>query len=310
MEIPVLTKFQNVLLGAALALILIAPTFAHAGRDSGPRLYADSQLVVRDRFSDEIIGNGPDIVFIPGLASSRDTWKAEAERLKDHYRVHLINVAGFAGEPARANANGPVFVPTAEALDAYLVEQHLAPAIVIGHSLGGTMVLYLAEKHGADIKKGLIVDALPFYGALMGGPTATVQSIEPIADKVRANPQGVFAEPKYSQMLKAMTVSANDQTLIRAWGKESDAKTLVDAMADDMTLDLRPGLASITVPLTLVYPDYAQNGMPKGTADAMYRGSYAADKTMAFDPVTDSLHFVMLDEPTQMDAALDAFLAN
>ena len=51
-------QFRNIVLGAALALALIVPSLAHA--DAGPRLFADSQLVVRDRFSDEIAGAGPD----------------------------------------------------------------------------------------------------------------------------------------------------------------------------------------------------------------------------------------------------------
>src|ERR1700749_5318245 len=126
--------FRNLSLGSLVALALIAPSWAHA---------ADPVTVIRDHFSDQIEGTGPDLIFIPGLASSRDTWKATAERLKAHYRVHLIQVAGFAGEPARGNAGGEVVVPTAEAIDAYLVEQKLTPAVVIGHSLGGTMTLYL-----------------------------------------------------------------------------------------------------------------------------------------------------------------------
>lgn len=297
-------KLRDFLIGAALAASTILPSRAD------PVLFpGQSAVIARDRFSDEIIGQGPDIVFIPGLAASRDTWKTQAERLKDHYRVHLINIAGFAGEPARANASGPVFVATAEALDTYLVEQHLTPATVIGHSLGGTMVLYLAEKHGTDLKKGLIVDALPFYGALMGGPTATAESMRPIADKIRAS-TSEMNDKQHAQMLASMAASQSNKDMIDTWGAESDLSTVRNAMADDMTLDLRPGLASITVPLTLVYPDYAQNGMPKGAADAMYRGSYAADKSMTFDPVTNSLHFVMFDEPAQMNAALDAFLAN
>ena len=68
-------------------------------------MYSDSTLVVQDRFSDEIVGRGPDLVFIPGLSSSREVWKATAERLKSHYRLHLIQVAGFAGEEPRANAS-------------------------------------------------------------------------------------------------------------------------------------------------------------------------------------------------------------
>ena len=46
------------------------------------RLFADSRLVVRDRFSDEVVGKGRTWSSCPGLASSRATWRATAERLR------------------------------------------------------------------------------------------------------------------------------------------------------------------------------------------------------------------------------------
>ncbi len=299
-----LTQKQNTLLKAiTLAGVLIAAELLH------PAKAEDSQIVTRDRFSDEIVGQGPDIVFIPGLASSRETWKAQAARLKSHYRVHLIQLAGFAGEPARTNASGPVLVPTAEALDAYLVETHLAPATVIGHSLGGTILIYLAEHHGADLRKAMIVDSLPFYATLMMGSTATSQAMKPMADGIRANPQAATGGARHDQMMKSMATSDADQAMISAWGKASDAGAVSNALADDLTLDLRPGLPSITTPITLVFPDYVPLGTPAGATVAMYHGAYATASTVSFVPATNSLHFVMLDQPAQFDAALDAFLA-
>jgi pimeloyl-[acyl-carrier protein] methyl ester esterase len=111
-----------------LLAVLVAITVASALMAT-PALAKSSHTIVLDRFSDEIIGKGPDIILIPGLASSRDTWKGQIGALASHYRIHLIQVAGFAGEPSRSNATGAVVVPTAEAIDAYLVSQHLAPAI-------------------------------------------------------------------------------------------------------------------------------------------------------------------------------------
>src|ERR1700742_3245896 len=164
-----MNRFLDLAIGAFLAAAVSIG--AARAADDPNRLYSDSTLMTRDRFSDEIVGTGPDLVFIPGLASSRLTWKAIAERLKAHYRLHLIQLAGFAGEPVRANAAGEVLIPTAEAIDAYMVEQHLPPATIIGHSLGGTTALYLAVHHGDHLKKVLIVDALPCACVLVGGPT-------------------------------------------------------------------------------------------------------------------------------------------
>jgi len=47
---------------------------------------------------------------------------------------------------------------------------------------------------------------------------------------------------------------------------------------------------------------------PPGTSDKIYRGDYAAVPHMTFVRADNSLHFIMLDQPAQLDAALNAFL--
>ncbi len=212
-------------------------------------------------------------MLIPGLASSRDTWKATAERLKTRYRLHLIQVAGFAGEPARANAGGEVVTATAEAIDVYLVEQHLTPATVVGHSLGGTMTLYLAEHHPDHLKKAMLVDTLPFFGTLMGGPNATAASMKAAADQVRARKEKM-TPAQYDQMMRNMATAPTDLATIKAWGTASDTTVVADAMADDMTLDLRPDLAKITTPITLMHPDYTALGTTARHDGASLQGCF------------------------------------
>ncbi|HTT99377.1 MAG TPA: alpha/beta hydrolase [Rhizomicrobium sp.] len=289
-------QLRNIGFGLLIAATLIAPTLAHA-----------DSTVVRDRFSDQIVGAGPDLIFIPGLASSRDTWKATAERLKAHYRVHLIQVAGFAGEPARGNASGEVVVPTAETIDAYLVGQKLTPAVVIGHSLGGTMTLYLAEHHPDHLKKAMLVDTLPYFATLMN-PAATVETMKPQADKVRSATEKMSPQ-QYDMMMKTMATAPADIATIKGWGAASDKGVIANATADDLMLDLRPGLATITTPITLLHPDYSAMEAPPGTTDAMYRKDYAAAPTVKVVEIGPSLHFIMFDQPAKFGAALDSFLA-
>ncbi|MDB5475894.1 MAG: alpha/beta hydrolase fold protein [Phenylobacterium sp.] len=294
---------------AALALASLAAAQAQAADPN--RLFPDSKIVVRDRFSDEIVGKGRDLVFIPGLASSRATWKATAERLRGKYRLHLIQIAGFAGEPTRANATGDVLVPTAEAIDAYLVEQKLSPATAVGHSLGGTTLLYLAQKHPDHLKKVLIVDALPFLGA-MQNPAATVDSVRPMAAKMRdgmlANTGPVTAASLEPQM-KAMSKDPASRRLITEWGVVSDRAVVARAMYDDLMLDLRPGLAAIKTPIVLLYPDNVPLGLPAGMMEKVYPMVYAPAVTVTPKVVANSQHFIMLDQPQAFAEALDAFLA-
>lgn len=301
----------KLLTALAAVLALAGPAAASAAADPN-KLFADSKVVVRDRFSDEIVGKGPDLVFIPGLASSRSTWKATAERLRGHYRLHLIQVAGFAGEPSRANAQGQVVIPTAEAIDAYLVEQKLTPAVVVGHSLGGTMTLYLAEHHPQHLKKAMMVDTLPFLATLAAGPDATVEKVEPGAAKMRdamlESAKTVTAESLAPQMV-AMSKLPERRREIAVWGAASDRTAVARAMYEDTTLDLRPGLSAIVTPMTLVHPDYTPVGAPAGTVDGTYRAAYAPAKTVIVKQAAESAHFVMFDNPVAFDAELDAFLA-
>jgi pimeloyl-ACP methyl ester carboxylesterase len=271
-----------------------------------PRLFADSKVIVGQRFSVEIVGQGPDVIFVPGLASSRETWRATAQRLRGRYRLHLVQVAGFAGEPARANASGDVLIPTAEALDAYIVSARLSPAVLVGHSMGGTIALYLAEHHPDHLKKALIVDALPFFAVTMIGPQATVESMKPVAERIRSSPPMTGAAQ--SKMLATMVTGDADRARVAGWAAASDGSVVGRALADDLTLDLRPGLASIVTPITVLYPDNLAVGMPAGAADGYYGAAFAALPHRTLKRVDHSLHFIMLDQPAVFAADLDEFL--
>jgi pimeloyl-[acyl-carrier protein] methyl ester esterase len=300
----------KVLAAAAALAVLAAAATAQTPADPN-RLFGDSRLVVRDRFSDEIVGKGPDLVFIPGLSSSRATWKATAERLRGNHRLHLIQVAGFSGEPARANATGDVLIPTAEAIDAYLVEQKLTPATLIGHSLGGTTALYLAEKHPEHLKKAMMVDALPFLPLMQGNPAVTVEQIRPLAVRIRDGmvAGGAGYETGVKSAVAGMVSGAADTQMVVGWGMASDPGVVGRAYYDDFLLDLRPGLAGLKTPLTLLYPDNVPNHAPPGMMEKVYPALYAAAPSVKPVVIADAKHFIMLDQPKAFADALDAFLA-
>ncbi len=300
------------LLAACAVLAFALPAVAAPGSADPNRVFTDSKLVVRDRFSDEVVGKGKDLVFIPGLASSRLTWKATAERLRGKYRLHLIQVAGFSGEPARGNGAGDVLIPTAEAIDAYLVEQKLTPAVVVGHSLGGTTILYLAQTHPTHFRKAMMVDALPFFGQLMGGPKATVDTIRPMATAMRD--QSVKADDAaYRQIMtpqiNGMVGGDADRAMVMGWTLASDRGVVARALYDDVTLDLRPNLAAVQTPIVLLFPDNVPNGGKPGQADGLYKLLYASAPTVKPQRIDASRHFIMLDQPKAFADALDAFLA-
>src|SRR5688500_6217570 len=71
------------------------------------------------RFSVQVRGTGRDVILIPGLTSGREVWNATVGAVPG-YRYHLIQVSGFAGEPARGNARGAVVEPLADEIARYI----------------------------------------------------------------------------------------------------------------------------------------------------------------------------------------------
>ena len=282
----------------ASAQVPLAPTAAAHAAGDPLRLFSDSRMITGPRISVEVVGSGRDIILIPGLASSRETWRRTAERLRARYRVHLVQVAGFAGEPPRANATGAFFEPVLADIDAYAAGLRTRP-IVMGHSLGGTLGLAMAERHPEHLSRLLIVDALPFFGVVMGGPSATVETVRPMAQAMRAQMRGRMPEAMARRMMAQMVTAPADVDRVIAWSMASEPSVVASATTDDMLADLRPGLASVRTPVTVLY---------ESALEAFIQAGYATLGPKTLVVIPDSKHFIMYDQPTRFDAEVDAFL--
>ncbi|MBB2203877.1 alpha/beta fold hydrolase [Gluconacetobacter takamatsuzukensis] len=289
--------------------LCVLPVFscalAHAAPAASPPVRIDGRIAVSTS------GVGPDVLLIPGLASSADVWRATVAHLAPHYRVHVVQVLGFAGTPVEANATGPVIAPVVAALHDYIATRHLQPVRVIGHSMGGLMGMLLALDHAPDIGRLMIVDALPFFGVVMGA--ADVASIEPRAHAMRAHlldqtqQELAAAQPAFMKNLVRSTGPAAAAAV--AASAASDHRVVGQALYDDMTTDLRGRIGAITVPVTMLYPWDETAGMPAAAVDQLYRTAFAPLKQAELKRIDDSRHFIMIDQPAAFQAAVDTFLA-
>jgi pimeloyl-ACP methyl ester carboxylesterase len=249
------------------------------------------------------------VILIPGLASSREVYAAEAKLLAPKYRLHLVQIAGFAGQPAGPNASGPILGPVVEELHKYIADNHLEHSPVIGHSMGGLLALMLADAHPGDAGKLLIVDALPFYG-LVFDPAATVEALhgqaQAMHDALIAMPAEQFAasQPLFSARLVA---SPDGQKAVSASSIASDRTVFANAMLEDLGTDLRPRLANIKTPAMVLYPYSAAQGTQAEVA-ALYTNAYKGMPNVQFTRIDDSQHFIMYDQPAAFHAAVVRFL--
>lgn len=229
------------------------------------------------RFSVDVVGQGPDVILVPGLGSSKATRDGTVAHLKNHYRLHVINLAGFAGEPAAGNAEGAVLAPTVEALHVYMTSHHLKP-IYFGHSLSGVIGLMLAKAYPQDETSLVIVDALPWYGMIFA-PQSNAATIELGAAQMRDGMMSASDDAFAANSIQSavMLVSApTDQATISSWSRSSDRKVFAKAFYEDLTTDLREDLSNIKTTVVLFYPFKASASFSLDQVDAFYKGAYAA----------------------------------
>jgi pimeloyl-ACP methyl ester carboxylesterase len=264
---------------------------------------------VSNRITVTVRGQGSDVLLIPGLASSGAVWDATANHLEKHFRLHIIQVAGFAGSPPQANAQGAVLQPTVDAIDAYIKTNKLQAPRVIGHSLGGLMGSMLAIQHPEDVGGLMIVDSLPFFGALSGAkdPAAISPQAAAMRDQILAQTQDDFAKNE-TAFMRSLVKSPDGCKLATKWAVASDKSVVARAMYEAMTTDIRSQLHKIKAPVTILHAWDSQTGIPQAATDRLYQENYAALPDKKIVRIDDSFHFIMLDQPEKFAAQVDTFL--
>jgi pimeloyl-ACP methyl ester carboxylesterase len=255
-----------------------------------------------------VTGTGPDVLLIPGLASSGAVWDDTTRQLCVKHRCHVFTLDGFAGVPARP---GPLLDDVDAALAAYIEQQRLKAPTVVGHSLGGFVALKLAIDHPADVGRLVIVDALPALGAARMD-SLTPQQLHDFAPQMRA--QLMAQDPAayaagQAQLIATLVTAPGDVARVQAWGRDSDRVAVIAAMSDMLGEDLRPRLAAIKAP-TLVMGSwiaYKDQSTMEATR-AIYERQYKdlAGVQIAMSPV--GRHFIMLDDPTWFEKTLESFV--
>ncbi len=293
---------------SALGLLAVVPT-VEARTQEAPAATA-TPAFVSSRLSVEVVGHGPDVMLIPGYASSREVWRVTADRLSATHRVHLVQLAGFAGEPW-IHGDGPLLKPAVEALAAYIDQSALERPAVVGHSMGALAGLMLAQAHPDRIGKLMSVDSLPFFAA-MQGPTMTADAVRPMAEATAsmiASADDAGFRAGQEATAQGLARDPATRTAMVEWSMASDRQALASGIRDVMLTDARPGLARMTTPVTALYAADAVGGAPAAMADALWRREYADLRGVTLIRVDDSRHFIMADQPERFAELLDAFLA-
>lgn len=292
----------------AAALLTLAACSGNPKTEAPPaRAFTSDRIIVTTAG-----GGGPDIVLVPGLASSARIWNGTVAALPN-YRYHIVQVRGFAGVPPGANVDGPVSAPVAEEIFRYIDEQQLVRPAIIGHSMGGTIAMMVAARHPASVGRVMVVDMMPFPGAMFGPPGATPESVKPIADRIRTAmtsplPDGA-RRGMAVQTITSMIATESERPAAINDTMTSDRGTAANAYHELIVTDLRPELKNISAPLTVLYVQPHGAPITPAQLDDHYAQSYASVPNRTIKRIPDARHFIMFDQKQVFEAEVTAFMA-
>ena len=258
-------------------------------------------------------GTGPGLVFIPGLGSPRASWDKVVVGLAARHTVYLVQVNGFGGDAPGANLKPGILNGIVGDLSKYLKREKAGPVKLIGHSMGGLAGMMFVAAHPDQVEKLMIVDALPYFPVLLarGGPEPTPAQVEPIARMMRDTVAARFGKPVDPAAVKrdvdGLAVKPESRVQMAVWAAAADPRVTAELLYEDMSTDLRPKLAAMKLPITVVAP-WSATGFTKERTMAFYGRQYAAAPNVTYVDIADAGHFVMLDQPIAFRAALDAFV--
>ncbi|MGZ5183254.1 MAG: alpha/beta fold hydrolase [Ramlibacter sp.] len=303
--------------------ILVALISAHPGRaaETGalPANRFAATIAPTERFDvDGVLverygktSGGRPLILIPGLATGGWVWQETVRAFSPDHALYVLTLPGFDGRPpAPANA----FAASRAAVAKLIDQRRLDKPVIVGHSLGATMAIALAEDKSAQVGGVVAIDGLPVMpGTETMSPQERSRYAAGLKARLAGQPAALFASQQQAYMRTIGVLDmgkADDLALLTG---RSDPASVAQYAADVLELDLRPGLASVRAPVLVLAPyfdaDAAQRGLTLAAMPGYYRSLMEGAPKLEVVTVAPARHFAMIDQPQQVNDAIRKFLA-
>jgi esterase len=127
-------------------------------------------------------GSGKPLLILHGFMGSLDNWHTLANQFAQKYRVYTIDQRNHGKSPHSENHSIPLMV---EDLKHFIETKNLEEVILLGHSMGGKVVMAFALEYPQLVSKLIVVDIAPrmykrghddVFEAIFSVDLATIQS--------------------------------------------------------------------------------------------------------------------------------------
>lgn len=267
-----------------------------------------------NHFIVEKSGKGPAMILIPGLNTPGTIWNDTVKQFAGQYQTHVITIKGFAAELALpAEQKAPSLKEIRDELIQYIKQQKLDKPIVVGHSLGGFLAMWIAAEQPSLIGSQVIVDSVPYFSAITN-PMATPETMKPMAEQMRAQISATtdltmrtqFAK----QMATGMTKNPDFHEQVAQWSIDASPAMTAQAMYDMQLVDLRQEISKITTPTLILgaWIEYQKFGATKESIQMNFETQYQALPRKTITLSDDAKHFIMLDSPQWLWKQMNDFI--
>jgi pimeloyl-ACP methyl ester carboxylesterase len=260
----------------------LRPRHAATPRPPHLRLAAGVRQVGPYRLHAVQAGAGAEaVVLLHGLSGSGRWWSRNLPALARRYRVAAPDSVGFG----RSRAAGPLpdFDALADVLAEWMRAAGLAPAHVVGHSMGGQLAVHLAVRHPEVVRR--LVLACAAGVPRPRGPRELLRFALELAPPAR------WGDPRFFPVIVGDALTAGPRSILRA---------LVHIIRDDV----RPLLPRIAVPTLLVWGVHDRLVPPEH--GRVMRAAIPGSRLLVIERAA---HNVMVDRPGAFNRAVLRFLA-
>ena len=109
-----------------------------------------------------VAGNGPPLLLIHGINIGWGQWYKNIPELSKYFTVYAIDLPGSGFSSSAGVYSSGLEKLLIKTIEEFILRLKLDPVNLIGHSLGGWVVLKLALRKRINIKKIVLVDSLGF----------------------------------------------------------------------------------------------------------------------------------------------------
>ena len=103
-------------------------------------------------------GNGEPLIILHGLLGSLDNWQTMAKKLAEDFTVFIVDQRNHGKSPHTDEFNYDLL---SEDLLNFMYENHIFNAHLLGHSMGGKVVMQFATEHNDMVNKLIVADIAP-----------------------------------------------------------------------------------------------------------------------------------------------------